>query len=146
MSYAVIYDGNCNLCANFVSILEKYDRGRQFQYIPMQDQETLDTFNVSSKDCEMGMILIDRNDPMSRWQGSDAAEEIVRRLPVGASLIAAYRSLFPLKAIGDAAYIQIRDHRYQLFGKRDRTYHTAYPVRAIPVGCVARDSSAQCQN
>ncbi len=141
MSYAVIYDGNCNLCANFVSILEKYDRGRQFCYVPMQDQETLDIFNVTAKDCEMGMILVDRNNPMCRWQGSEAAEEIVQRLPMGASLINAYRALFPLKALGDAAYIQIRDHRYQLFGKRDRTYHTAYPI-----GCVARDNSAQCQN
>ncbi len=141
MSYTVIYDGDCNLCANFVSILEKYDRGRQFCYIPMQDQEKLNILNVTPKDCEMGMILLDSANSMSRWQGSEAAEEIVRRLPMGASLIAAYRSLFPLKAMGDAAYIQIRDRRYQLFGKRDRTYHTASPV-----GCVSRDDSTHIQN
>lgn len=52
MSYTVIYDGDCNLCANFVSILEKYDRGRQFCYIPMQDQEKLNILNVTPKDCE----------------------------------------------------------------------------------------------
>ncbi|MFN5835272.1 MAG: thiol-disulfide oxidoreductase DCC family protein [Pseudanabaena sp.] len=141
MSYTVIYDGDCNLCANFVSILEKYDRGRQFCYIALQVQEKLNILNVTPKDCEMGMILLDSANSMSRWQGSEAAEEIVRRLPMGASLIAAYRSLFPLKAMGDAAYIQIRDRRYQLFGKRDRTYHTAYPV-----GCVSRDDSTHIQN
>ena len=140
MPYAVIYDGNCNLCANFVSILEKFDRGRLFAYIPMQDPEMLMQFNVTSEDCEMGMILIDHTDVNQRWQGSDAAEEIGRLLPMGKSLIDAYRALTPIKAIGDAAYIQIRDHRYQLFGKRDRTYHTAYPV-----GCVAREDSTQCQ-
>lgn len=34
MPYAVIYDGNCNLCANFVSILENLDRGRLFAIYP----------------------------------------------------------------------------------------------------------------
>ncbi|BBC22702.1 thiol-disulfide oxidoreductase DCC family protein [Pseudanabaena sp. ABRG5-3] len=133
MSYAVIYDGNCNLCANFVSILEKCDRGCLFGYIPMQDVQTLQQFKVTSEDCEMGMILINREDPTQRWQGSDAAEEIVRLLPVGSPLISAYRALAPLKKVGDAAYVQIRDHRYQLFGKRDRTYHTAYPI-----GCAVK--------
>ncbi len=127
MSYAVIYDGNCNLCSNFVSVLEKFDRGRQFCYIPMQDEQTLALFNVSAVDCEMGMILIDCEDATQRWQGSEAAEEITRLLPMGDVLIAAYRAISPLKSLGDSTYIQIRDHRYQLFGKRDRTYHTAYP-------------------
>ena len=63
MPYVVIYDGNCNLCANFVSILEKFDRGRQFCYIPMQDDQTLQQFNVTTEDCEMGMILVDRIHP-----------------------------------------------------------------------------------
>lgn len=132
MSYAVIYDGNCNLCVNFVSILEKFDRGRQFRYIPMQDNQTLQQFNVTPEDCEMGMILIDRVDPAQRWQGSNAAEEITRLLPMGGALIAAYRAISPVKALGDSTYIQIRDNRYKLFGKRDRTYHTAYPI-----GCAA---------
>lgn len=141
MPYVVIYDGNCNLCANFVSILEKCDRGRLFSYIPMQDTKLLMQFNITSEDCEMGMILIDRTNINQRLQGSDAAEEIGRLLPMGKSLIDVYRAITPLKAIGDAAYTQIRDHRYQLFGKRDRIYHTAYPV-----GCVAREDNTQCQN
>lgn len=133
MSYAVIYDGNCNLCANFVSLLEKFDRGHQFRYIPMQDTQTLEIFNVTPDDCEMGMILIDRQIPTQRWQGSEAAEEITRLLPMGKALISAYRAIAPLKSLGDSTYIQIRDNRYQLFGKRDRTYQTAYPF-----GCAAR--------
>lgn len=128
MFYVVIYDGNCNLCANFVSILEKSDRGNLFSYMPMQDEEGLRQFNVTAADCEMGMILIDRHHPEKRWQGSAAAEEIVQLLPSGKPLIAAYRAITPLKALGDATYIKVRDHRYRLFGKRDRTYHTAYPV------------------
>ena len=139
MSYAVIYDGNCNLCANFVSILEKFDRGRQFFYIPMQDAQTLQQFNVTPDDCEMGMILIDRTDPTQRWQGSDAAEEITRLLPMGDALIAAYRAIAPVKALGDSTYIQIRNNRYKWFGKRDHIYHTAYPI-----GCAADKPNTSC--
>jgi predicted DCC family thiol-disulfide oxidoreductase YuxK len=133
MTYAVIYDGNCNLCASFVSILEKLDRGCLFCYIPMQDEAALQQFNVTSTDCEMGMILIDRIDSTQRWQGSEAAEEITRLFPMGKALIAAYRAIAPLKSLGDSTYIHIRDNRYKLFGKRDRTYHTAYPF-----GCAVR--------
>jgi predicted DCC family thiol-disulfide oxidoreductase YuxK len=98
----------------------------------MQDDETLRKFEVTATDCEMGMILIDRHDLTRRWQGSEAAEEITRLLPTGNTLIATYRAISPLKALGDASYIKIRDNRYRLFGKRDRTYQTAYPF-----GCAA---------
>nr|WP_324603548.1 DCC1-like thiol-disulfide oxidoreductase family protein [Pseudanabaena biceps] len=133
MSYAVIYDGNCNLCVSFVRLLSKFDRGRLFGYVPMQDEENLQQLNVTPADCEMGMILIDLMEPTHRWQGSDAAEEIVRLLPMGKALVGAYRAMSPLKNLGDSAYIQVRDTRYELFGKRDRTYYTAYPF-----GCAVK--------
>lgn len=132
MPYVVIYDGKCNLCSNFVGLLEKFDRGNQFSYIPMQDETTLAQFEVTAADCEMGMILINTSDRDRKWQGSEAAEEIVRLLPIGKMFISAYRAMSPIKAIGDATYIQVRDNRYKLFGKRDRTYYTAYPF-----GCKA---------
>ena len=56
--YAVIYDGNCNLCVTLVQLLEQLDRGQQFSYIPMQDEGLLNRFNVTAADCEMGMLLI----------------------------------------------------------------------------------------
>jgi predicted DCC family thiol-disulfide oxidoreductase YuxK len=128
MSYHVIYDGNCNLCVSLVQILEKLDKGALFDYIPMQDLEMLQSFSITSQDCEMGMILIDAATPEQRWQGSDAAEEIGRLLPLGNSFVTAYRAMPGMKWIGDHAYAQIRDHRYTLFGKRSSTYHSAYPI------------------
>ncbi|NEP90418.1 MAG: DUF393 domain-containing protein [Okeania sp. SIO2C2] len=83
MSYIVIYDGNCNLCVTLVQVLESIDKGELFEYIPMQDLEKLNQFGITAQDCEMGMILIDGNALECRWQGSDAAEEIGRLLPVG---------------------------------------------------------------
>ena len=130
--YSVIYDGNCNLCVTLVQLLEKLDRGQQFCYVPMQDEATLARFNVSVEDCEMGMILIapatSESSPAQRWQGSDAAEEIGRLLPMGAVFVQAYRALPGAKFSGDRTYEFIRDNRYRLFGKRDHTYTSDYVV------------------
>ncbi len=127
MKYHVIYDGKCNLCSTFAQLLEKYDRGNIFDYIPMQDKETLAEFNITPEDCEAGMILIDGERPKQRWQGSEAAEEIARLLPMGEAFIAAYRAIPGMKWIGDLSYEQIRDNRYSWFGKRENTYMTGYP-------------------
>ena len=138
MNYYVIYDGNCNLCVTFVQQLENLDKGKLFKYIPMQDREALNSFGITDQDCEMGMMLIDANVPKNRWQGSDAAEEIARLLPVANLIVDAYRALPGLKWLGDRAYEQIRDNRYTLFGKRTTTYHSAFPVG----GC----QSGNCSN
>jgi predicted DCC family thiol-disulfide oxidoreductase YuxK len=134
MSYHVIYDGNCNLCVTFTQCLETLDKGKLFNYIPMQDEKTLQQFEITSQDCQMGMILIDAAQPERRWQGSHAAEEIVRLLPMGHFLMDAYRALPGVKQLGDRTYEQIRDNRYQWFGKRDTTYQPAYPL-----GCITED-------
>jgi predicted DCC family thiol-disulfide oxidoreductase YuxK len=124
----VIYDGNCNLCVNLVKLLETLDRGDRFQYIPMQDVEALSRFNITAIDCELGMILLNADAPKQRWHGSDAAEEIGRRLPLGNLFVEAYRALPGMKWTGDRLYAQVRDNRYTLFGKRSRTYRSPYPV------------------
>lgn len=124
----VIYDGDCNLCSNLVQGLEYLDRGRLFSYVPMQDTEVLQQFDVTATDCELGMLLIDADHPERRWQGSDAAEEIGALLPTGALFVAAYRSLPGLKRGGDGLYRFVRDNRYRLFGRRASTYESGYRV------------------
>ena len=108
--YYVIYDGNCNLCVNLVKILESLDRGERFLYTPMQDQNTLTQFGITADDCELGMILIDATDPTRCWQGSNAAEEIGRLLPVGSVFVDAYRALPGMKWLGDRVYERVRDN------------------------------------
>jgi predicted DCC family thiol-disulfide oxidoreductase YuxK len=126
--YHVIYDGNCNLCVNLVRFLEVLDQGQRFQYAPMQDQSILERLSITAQDCELGMILIDSQDPQRRWQGSDAAEEIGRILPVGSLFVLTYRAMPGMKWMGDRLYEQVRDNRYTLFGKRSETYHSAYSL------------------
>ena len=130
MSYYAIYDGNCNLCVTFVQQLEQIDsvqqrlrqRGKLFQYIPMQDKQTLAKFGVSEDDCQQGMMLINAEDLTQRWQGSEAAEAIGKLLPGVSLAIDLYRWIPGLKWLGDRGYVQMRDNRYHWFGKRARTY------------------------
>lgn len=128
MTYTVIYDGQCNLCSNLVQLLESLDKGDRFQYLPMQDQAGLDRYKVTAQDCELGMLLIDNENLDRRWQGSSAAEEIGRLLPLGNIFVTAYRSLPGIKWLGDRVYEQVRDNRYALFGRRPKIYESAYPV------------------
>jgi predicted DCC family thiol-disulfide oxidoreductase YuxK len=128
MNYYVIYDGNCNLCVTLVQLLETLDQGKLFRYAPMQDEQTLSQWGITAQDCEQGMILIDSNQPQRRWQGSNAAEEIGRLLPLGSIFVDAYRALPGIKWAGDRFYEQIRDNRYTIFGKRSSTYQSSYCV------------------
>ncbi len=127
MLYHVIYDGDCNLCTSLVQGLEQWDQGDRFDYIPMQDSSALAQFGLQAADGEGGMILIDAQQPERRWQGSAAAEEIARQFPLGAGFIDLYRALPGAKPLGDRAYAQVRDQRYAWFGRREQTYHSAYP-------------------
>lgn len=135
MKYHVIYDGNCNLCANLVQVLEKIDQGNLFVYTPMQDEKTLKDLNITYRDCEKGMILIDISQPQNRWQGSDAAEEIGRILPNGKPFVDLYRNLPLMKNMGDRFYAYIRDNRYNLFGKRGDTYQSNYRFNCEDNNC-----------
>jgi predicted DCC family thiol-disulfide oxidoreductase YuxK len=130
MSYYAIYDGDCNLCVTFVQQLEQVDRGKLFQYIPMQDDRTLNELGVTATDCEQGMMLINAADLTQRWQGSEAAEAIGKLLPGVNLAIDLYRWVPGLKWLGDRGYLQIRDNRYAWFGKRDRTYLSTHQFKS----------------
>ena len=117
--YQVVYDSKCNLCSTFAQLLKQFDREQTFNYIPMHDEPALARYGITTGDCEAGMILIDAEKPERRWQGSEAAEEIARLLPLGEAFIAAYRAIPGMKWLGDRSYEQIRDNRYEWFGERN---------------------------
>jgi predicted DCC family thiol-disulfide oxidoreductase YuxK len=126
MAYAVIYDGNCNLCVSWVRLLEQLERGQQFVYVPMQDSQRLSGWEIEPIDCNAGMIFLNLADRSQRWQGSAAAEAIAEQFPLGKPLVALYRGLPGLKVVGDSAYCQIRDNRYDWFGGRSETYWSSH--------------------
>ncbi len=127
MAYTVIYDGDCNLCSNLVQLLEQLDRGQQFCYISMQDQAGLKRYGITREACEAGMILLNPANRTEYWQGAAAAEAIGHMLPFGNIFVTAYRNLPGMKGLGDRVYDQVRDHRYDWFGRRETNYRSAYP-------------------
>lgn len=126
MSYLVVYDGLCNLCVSFVRLLQQLDQSSnpstQFIYVPMQTESELAHWQITAADCQAGMILVDRQNPANRWQGSDAAEKIISLFPGGEGLMGVYRALPGVKSTGDRLYALIRDHRYEWFGGRQDCY------------------------
>ena len=96
----------------------------------MQDKQTLAEFGVTEADCQQGMMLINADDITQRWQGSAAAEAIGKLLPGVDLAIDLYRWIPGLKLLGDRGYLQVRDNRYQWFGKRDRTYISDYRFKS----------------
>ncbi len=133
--YYVIYDGNCNLCVTLTKFLESLDKGKIFSYTPMQDELTLSKLDVTADDCEQGMIVISADSPQQRWQGSDAVEQIGKLLPTGNLFVNFYRALPMAKNMGDNFYSYIRDNRYDLFGKTDKTYVSEYVVNCDNNSC-----------
>lgn len=118
MLYQIIYDDHCNLCSTGVDILKRLDVQGLFDYIPMSDTFALQTFNLTPASCEIGMYLIDTQQPERRWQGSEAVEKITQLLPGGDLFINLYRAIPGAKWLGDRTYEQIRDHRYEWFGRK----------------------------
>jgi predicted DCC family thiol-disulfide oxidoreductase YuxK len=97
----------------------------------MQANETLQQFGITPQDCELGMILLDANHPQNHWQGSDAALKIGSLLPTGDLFVNAYYALPGMKWVGERVYEQIRDRRYEIFGKRQETYCSTYNACGI---------------
>lgn len=128
MTYYVVYDGDCNLCVTFTQLLAQFDQGQQFNYVRMQDRDTLRKFGITPEDCEWGVILLDSQDWGQRWQGTQAIEKVVSLLPLGDAFLGAYQAIPGLRWVGDRTYEQIRDHRYDWFGRRTADHHTPYPV------------------
>ena len=149
MQYLVIYDGNCNLCSTLVQQLERWEKGQIFRYAPMQDQATLQRYSLTQEDCDRGMIVINLKNSKERWQGANAAEKIALLLPPARPFIQLYQSIPGLKAFGDAAYGQIRDHRYDWFGKRSKTYWSSIvPESQVDLEGLSAIATAaeQCDN
>jgi predicted DCC family thiol-disulfide oxidoreductase YuxK len=125
--YLIIYDGLCNLCSAGVQAVYALDQGRLFAYLPMQDETALATWGITPSTCAQGMILLDTRNPDQRWQGSTAVEQLATLVPGMATWVEAYRGMTGLKSWGDAGYAQIRDHRYEWFGRRATVYRVDSP-------------------
>lgn len=112
----VLFDGVCNLCEGVVRFAIRRDREGVFHFAPLQseagerllEEHGLETLELST----FVVIEADRH-----WLRSDAALELVRRLPAPWRWLA-WLSLLP-RALRDPVYEFVARNRYRWFGRKD---------------------------
>lgn len=112
----LLFDGVCNVCNDSVQFIIERDRAGYFQFAPLQSdfaRELLARFGLPV-DAMDTMVLVEGD---RVWTHSDAAVEMVRRLPGAWPLLAGF-GLLP-RALRDRAYAWLVRNRYRWFGKRD---------------------------
>ncbi len=111
----LIFDGECNLCNNWVNLVIRFDKKQRFKFCTLQSQIgrkligkqfSLDTFPETVVLFENGKL----------FTHSTAALKIVQHLAFPVSLLAVFK-IIPVK-MRDGMYNWIARNRYKWFGKR----------------------------
>lgn len=111
----LIFDGECNLCNNWVNLVIRFDKKQRFKFCTLQseigrkligEQFSLDTFPETVVLLENGKL----------FTHSTAALKIVQHLAFPVSLLAVFK-IIPVK-MRDGMYNWIARNRYKWFGKR----------------------------
>ncbi|HRH63623.1 MAG TPA: DCC1-like thiol-disulfide oxidoreductase family protein [Bacteroidia bacterium] len=111
----LIFDGECNLCNNWVNLVIRFDKKQRFKFCTLQseigrkligEQFSLDTFPETVVLFENGKL----------FTHSTAALKIVQHLAFPVSLLAVFK-IIPVK-MRDGMYNWIARNRYKWFGKR----------------------------
>ena len=111
----LIFDGECNLCNNWVNLVIRFDKKQRFKFCTLQSQIgrkligkqfSLDTFPETVLLLENGKL----------YTHSTAALNIVQHLAFPVSLLAVFK-IIPVK-MRDGMYNWIARNRYKWFGKR----------------------------
>ena len=113
----ILFDGVCNLCNRSVIFILKWEIEPIFQFASIQSEAGKDLLKWCGlpSNYSQAVILIDDGEVYS---GSAAALKIGRYLMFPWSILSSMGLLVP-KFIREWVYIQIAQHRYQWFGKRD---------------------------
>jgi predicted DCC family thiol-disulfide oxidoreductase YuxK len=111
----VLFDGICNLCNGSVNFLLKYDKKKQFRFLPLQDEKakTLKTRLKIPDDID-SVVLISKEKVFTE---SDAIIEACKLLGFPWNSAAVTR-LMPQR-LRNKIYRWIGKNRYSWFGKRE---------------------------
>ena len=85
----VIYDGECGLCRESVTLLRRWDREHALHFLPFQDQAAVARFGIALPALAAAMHLVLPDGRV--FAGADAAPEILARLPGKRWLAAGFR-------------------------------------------------------
>lgn len=111
----VFFDGVCGLCNGVVDTLLRADRKGQFRFTPLQGQPAAGVLDAAEIADLQSFVVLSHGDFFRR---SDAAVEILARLGVPWSLVAAILRLIP-RPLRDFVYSIVAKNRYRVWGKKE---------------------------
>jgi predicted DCC family thiol-disulfide oxidoreductase YuxK len=85
----LIYDGECGLCRETVTLLSRWDPTGRVTVIPFQDQDRVSAFRIPTPALAAAMHLVLPDGRV--LAGADAAPELLRLLPGKAWLALVFR-------------------------------------------------------
>lgn len=122
----VLFDGVCNLCHGFVQFIVPRDTENQFYFASLQSEvgrELLADHDLADHDLESVVVL----EGEDSYVKSDAVIRIAQRLGGVYRLFGPVR--FLPRRLRDWLYDLVADHRYRIFGKKDRCVMPSGNVR-----------------
>lgn len=105
----IYYDGVCNLCFGFVSIVNRFAKSGTFLFQPLQESEykaTTASFDTVIVKTMEGKLLYK----------ADAVRFILKNMPLPFRFLNFFISIFPIR-FQNTIYDYIARNRYQWFGK-----------------------------
>jgi predicted DCC family thiol-disulfide oxidoreductase YuxK len=75
----LIYDGECGICRQAVTLLKRWDREHVLRYVPFQDSAAVAGFEIELPALAAAMHLVFSDGRM--YAGADAVPELLRLFP-----------------------------------------------------------------
>jgi len=113
----VLFDGVCNLCTGVVRFVVPRDEAGRVRFAALQSepgQELLAACGLPTSDFD-SLVLVDDGEYYTK---SAAALRLAGYLDGPVSLLAWLRAV--PRPLRDAVYDAVADHRYRVFGRKDR--------------------------
>jgi len=82
-TYAVVYDGSCNVCKKIVTVLARWDRNHELEMLPSETPGIAERFPWIPARAYVESIQVVRCKDGKTWQGAAAMERLIDALPKG---------------------------------------------------------------
>jgi len=112
-AYAVVYDGNCNVCRKLVTVLERWDSKGELEMMPSETPGLATRFPWIPPQAYVESIQVISCADGTTWQGAAAMERLIDALPKG-KLVTWIFSIPFARPLAEKGYRRFARNRYQL--------------------------------
>jgi predicted DCC family thiol-disulfide oxidoreductase YuxK len=111
-AYTVVYDGTCNVCTRFISVLTRLDKRHELEILPSQTVGLSTRFGWIPNHAYSESIQVIRRADGRTWQGAAAIEQVLDALPKGRFLTWIF-SIPKVRPIAERFYRWFAKRRYK---------------------------------